>query len=55
VNPAVSYATEPGDYHLTAGSAARGIGSHTYAPATDKDGVTRGSPPDDGAYQYAGG
>jgi hypothetical protein len=43
------------DFHLTAGSAAIDAGSSTtgqYA-TTDFSGMTRGSPPDAGAYEYA--
>lgn len=41
-----------GDYHLQAGSPLIGAGSAANAPATDRDGVTRGNPPDIGAYEY---
>lgn len=41
-----------GDYHLTSGSPAIGEGTATGAPEKDYDGVTRGSPPDIGPYEY---
>lgn len=44
----VSAAT--GDLHLQAGSPCFGRGTHTGAPATDKDGKTRPNPPSMGAY-----
>jgi hypothetical protein len=48
----VNSTSEPGDYHLTAGSPAIAAGDAAYAPATDRDGVTRTNPPDAGAYQH---
>lgn len=41
-----------GDYHLAAGSPAIGQGTSNGAPEKDFDGVTRGSPPDIGPYEY---
>ena len=43
------------DYTLVEGSAAIGFGNTTYAPATDINGVTRGVPPDAGAYTFVEG
>jgi hypothetical protein len=42
------------DYHLVAGSAALNVGTSISGITTDKDGVTRASPPDMGAYEYTG-
>lgn len=39
------------DYHLTGSSAARNAGVALAEVTTDKDGVTRGNPPDIGAYE----
>lgn len=41
-----------GDYTLAAGSTAIGFGNTTYATTTDILGITRGAPPDAGAYEY---
>lgn len=40
------------NFHLQSGSPARGAGVAIAGITTDKDGVTRGNPPDIGAYQY---
>jgi hypothetical protein len=44
-----------GDFHLTAGSAARDVGETVsgFVVDTDRDGVTRDAKPDVGAYEYS--
>ena len=42
------------DYHLVSGSSAINAGAAISGITTDKDGVTRASPPDMGAYEYTG-
>ena len=42
-----------GDFHLKLGSPCLGAGTSVGAPATDKDGVVRPSPPSIGAYEVA--
>lgn len=44
-----------GDWTLTSGSFARDKGSATYAPATDWQGGTRGTPPDAGFDEFGAG
>jgi hypothetical protein len=53
VSGSAAYVNEGADnYHIGSSSAARGAGNASNFPSTDKDGVTRSSPPDAGAYQY---